>query len=199
MLIPSPDPDRAEPKSLVTDGMSLRSDLSLFAGSAAARHRLDTARGPVTIRPVTPLDADRVARFVRRLSPTARFRRFHSAVNALNARQLAGIVDVDHRGRETLLAIAGSRVVGMAQFIQTSEPDTVEVAVVVADRWQRQGLGRHLLDGAIAAAGRCGHRTVTAYAQAENRAILQLIRSGPLPAHMDAVGSIVEITIPLSA
>lgn len=200
MLIPSPDPkDRPEPKSLVGEGMGLRSDASLFQGPATARREVTTARGPVVIRPVTPLDADAVATFVRRLSPTARFRRFHSPVHALSPRQLEGIVDVDHRGRETLLALRGRRVVGMSQFIETRDPEVVEVAIVVADRWQRMGLGRLLLDAAITAAGRCGHTTVTAYAQAENRAILQLIRSGSLPTRMETVGSIVEITIALPA
>ena len=203
MLMPLSAPPPASPVSLPDDGMPLAGGPALFDVPAARRHVVPTARGPVLQRPVTPLDTHAVDRFVRGLSPTSRFRRFHSAVHRLTDRQLAGVVDVDHRGRETLLAVAGSgaaaRVVGMGQYlVQSQSADSVDLAVVVDDEWQRLGLGRLLLEATVDAARESGFRTATAYVQAENRAMLTLLRGTRLPMARSNEGAIVEVLIDLT-
>lgn len=196
---PASAPPGPSPRSLADDGMPLVGAASLFEGSWTRRRVLTTGHGPVVIRAATPLDTSPVDHFVRTLSPTARFRRFHSAVNRLTDRQLAGLVDVDHRDRETLLAVSGRTVVGMGQYlVQTHPKDSVDLAVVVADDWQRLGLGRELLSATVEAASANGFRTATAYVQAENRAMLSLLRGVPMPMVSANEGSVVEVLIDLS-
>ena len=196
---PSAAASPSRPRSLADDGMPLVGASSLFEGSWARRRVVATSKGPVVIRAATPLDTASVDHFVRALSPTARFRRFHSAVTRLTDRQLAGLVDVDHHDRETLLAVSGRVVVGMGQYLaQTHPKDSVDLAVVVADDWQREGLGRELLIATCEAASATGFRTATAYVQAENRAMLSLLRGVPMPMVSTNEGSVVEVLLDLS-
>ncbi|WP_370324655.1 N-acetyltransferase family protein [Euzebya sp.] len=176
----------------------LSTSAGLFAGSAAPRLDLATARGQVLVRPVSPLDADRVDAFVAGLSAASRFRRFNTGVHRLSPSQLAAIVDVDHRGRETLVGVAGRRVVGLVQSIELpADPTAVDIAVVVDDAWQGHGLGRLLLQAIAAAAQATGHGTALVMVQADNGAVLHLIRSSGLPTASQRQGASVDITIQL--
>jgi GNAT superfamily N-acetyltransferase len=186
------------PVALPEGGSPVTSGPGLLHRPAGRRREVGTARGTVLLRPASPLDARGVDRLVRGLSTTSSVRRFHSPVRALTPRQLAGIVDVDHRDRETLLALDRREVIGMAQFIAVpSGSRAVEVALVVADRWQRAGLGRILLAEVLAAAAAGGHTMATALVQADNRPMLELIRTAGLPVTHHRSGTTVELLIDL--
>ena len=104
------------------------------------RHR---AR-PLTLRPILPQDADLLARLMDGLAPTTRRNRFHGAVK-LSPSHLRRMSTIDYRHQ---LAVVVSTVVeGSEQLIADAryvvEPDGhgAEFALVVADRWQGQGVG----------------------------------------------------------
>lgn len=129
-----------------------------------------------SVRPVLPSDAAAVQTLIAHLSPHSRYRRFHGPIQRLSSRQLAGFVDVDHHERETLLAATADRVVGIGQYIGIS-PQTVEVAVVVADVHQRRGVGGVLAGQLQAAAREAGFRMAQAVVLAENRAGLRFVNT----------------------
>src|SRR5207245_4362935 len=96
-----------------------------------------------------------------RLSPTSRYRRFLSAKDHLTDREWRYFTEVDGINHFALGAVRHAdgqeEGLGVARFIRLIDRPTVaEPAVVVADPWQRKGLGRLLLARLVAAASERG-------------------------------------------
>lgn len=106
---------------------------------------------PVVARPITPADADALARFVRTLSPLSRLRRFHLPLTeaspdllellARPASATTFALGVTPLGEDAAPIIAEARYAAD----ESSAPAQREFALAVADDWQHQGLGRLLL------------------------------------------------------
>ena len=111
------------------------------------RLRLRNERS-VRVRPVRPADAETIQEFVRRLSVTSRRLRFFAAIRELAPAMLARLTESAEHG-QVLLAEAHDgntcRMVAMAQYAPGHYDRICELALVVADAWQRLGLGRALM------------------------------------------------------
>jgi GNAT superfamily N-acetyltransferase len=102
----------------------------------------------IEIRPLTGADKTGLAAGFERLSPLSRYRRFFTVTPELTAKQLAYLTEIDHHDHEALVAIepATNHGLGVARYVRSPEhPAEAEVAVAVADDWQRRGLGTLLL------------------------------------------------------
>src|SRR5829696_1288986 len=99
----------------------------------------------VSIRPIEPGDRQALVDAFHRLSPETRYRRFFGPVKELPPRVVDQLTQVDHDDHEALVALddAGA-IVAVARYVRTA-PGEAEPAVVVADDWQRRGLGGRLL------------------------------------------------------
>jgi GNAT superfamily N-acetyltransferase len=102
----------------------------------------------ITLRIVNESDGDRIQAFVRGLSVRSRYRRYFYPVHELPPEQLERALNADSSREVTLLATAKEKgkeiVIGMAQYVVTGE-SRGEFAVVVADAWQGNGIGKSLL------------------------------------------------------
>lgn len=143
----------------------------------------------VAVRPIRRTDAPALAEGVARLSEQSRHRRFHSPMPRLSERMLDYLTDIDHHDHEALVAlpIGSTEIVGVARFIRwAGTPDSAEMAVVVADDWQRRGLGAMLLRALAQRANEVGVDHFTAEILAENSAVLELVgRLGPTETSQD--------------
>jgi GNAT superfamily N-acetyltransferase/AcrR family transcriptional regulator len=149
------------------------------AGEGGFGWRESTRLGrPVTIRLARPWDAESVAEMHARCSEETRFERYFAPVSDWREDQLRRIAG-GHRGA-TLVAIADDgRIVGLGNVFpdRPESTGTAEIAVIVEDDWQGQGLGRSLLDHLIELAGRLGFEAVTALVLATNSTMLSLLES----------------------
>jgi acetyltransferase len=128
------------------------------------------------VRPVRPADAPLVQQFVRELSPQSRRNRFFAPVRELSPVQLERMTRFDGATGFGLVALAGAdggQIVGIAQHA-VCEPPFAELAVVVADDWQRQGLGERLVALLLAHAARTGIAAIQGVIMAANRPMLAL-------------------------
>ena len=120
-----------------------------------------------------PSDGDKVARLFGRLSAESLYRRFFSPI--------------------------GGEIVGVAQYARSKGRSEADLAIVVADAWQRQGIGTRLV---AALADRAMSQGITAFAvdvQGDNHASIRLLRRvapGIRLAFSEGVG---EGSFPLSA
>ena len=134
---------------------------------------------PVLLRPVLPKDGPGLARFVGGLSRASRQARFPGSAEALSSAQLDQLTDLDfdhHVGCViTVPDEGGERIIGEACFMFDGNSGCADIALVVADAWQRHGIGTQAVLGLARAAARRGLRWLRADVPAHDRAALSLL------------------------
>jgi len=149
-------------------------------GAGAAPSRPPRAAGPSPrplVRPAGAEDADPTRAFLAGLSLESSYRRFFTGVGRPSDRLVRRLVDVDHDRREALVAVAGAEIVGLADYaLIAGRADVAEFGVVVADGWQRRGLGPRLVGELLAVAGDRGVVAMRAHTLADNARVARLLR-----------------------
>ena len=145
-------------------------------GRAAA-----TAWRPAIVEVTGCAERRLVARLAARSSPAALSARFfrpvrHAADLPL-LRLLLGPAD-----GTAFLAMDGGRPVGLLNLAPNAAGE-VEIALLVADAWQRRGIARALLEYALVDP-RWAHRDLYATVRPENTAVLTLLRTLPRAVHL---------------
>ena len=133
----------------------------------------------VRLRPIRPDDAPRLSTLYDRLSADTAYQRFFTVLRRLPPDWAQVFATVDYHDRLALVAErdAGGEpeLVGVGRYESGGPGDTPEVAFVVQDAWQGQGLGRLLLQELLAAAAARGFRRFRAYVLADNARMLDLL------------------------
>jgi acetyltransferase len=144
---------------------------------------VDTSSLPpgILIRPIEPEDLERLEQFYAGLSPDSLQARFHGAVRGVGEPAARTFCGPDHLHREGLVAVwdgPGDEdpIVAHVCLEPTGSGD-LELAVAVADGWQRHGIGRAIVEVAIRWAETHGFERVRASVRWSNPAILALLRS----------------------
>lgn len=133
----------------------------------------------VLVRSVEPCDADELAARYQSLSETSAYQRFFTVMPRLSDQQVRFFTEVDHRDHEALGAVETEtgQGVGIARFIRSdSEPNSAELAIVVADAWQGRGVGFQLLRALLRRAREEDVTTISAEVLTDNHALLALLR-----------------------
>jgi acetyltransferase len=155
--------------------------------------------GDVSIRPAAGADADMLRRFLADLSAQTAYRRFFTGLGPVPSRLLARLLPQDDQ-QEALVAVHDGEIVAHAICARLPGRDDVgELAVVVADAWQRRGLGPRLVDAVLAAARCHGVRSIGFTVLADNRPANRLaLRRWP-QAHPVLEEGVYEYRVPLYA
>jgi ribosomal protein S18 acetylase RimI-like enzyme len=131
------------------------------------------------IRPLGLADRDALAAAFERLSPRSRFRRFLGPKNALSARELTYLVDIDHVTHEAMVAaepLTGT-LIGVARYaINAGTGDSADLAVVVTDAWQGRGVGTALTRRVVERARANGFEHLTGETLSDNEPARALLR-----------------------
>ncbi len=127
------------------------------------------------VRPITPLDADRLVSFHSRLSAETIYFRFFAPYPELTERDIQRFVTVDYEERVALVATEGGAIIAVARYDRVDSRDA-EVAFVVRDDHQGRGLGAVLLEHLAAAAWERGLRRFVAEVLPNNRRMLATFR-----------------------
>src|SRR5579859_197941 len=140
--------------------------------------QLTIAGNVVTIRPIRITDADMEAAFIRGLSPQTKRYRFLGGVKELSAGEISRLCDID--GKHSMAFVATIRddgretEVGVSRYAPDSSADVREIAVTVADEWQRKGLGTMLMKRLIKSARDNGVKHLYSIDLADNAAMRAL-------------------------
>jgi acetyltransferase len=138
------------------------------------------------IRPITPDDKPLLVAGLRALSPESAMKRFLSPKVSFSKAELRYLTEVDQHDHIAYVALEDDVLVAVARCVRTG-PDVADVAIVVGDPWQGQGLGRRLL---TLLAERAAEEGITRFAgtmMADNQGALRLMRSFELPLERDVV------------
>jgi GNAT superfamily N-acetyltransferase len=129
----------------------------------------------VLIRQLRIDDRERETDFLRRLSPQTQRLRFLGEFREPNPALIDQMMTVDGDRSAAFVAFLHDdgtlREIGISRYGATSEPDTCECAVTVADAWQRRGLGTILMRHLMEMAGRHGFRRMISLDAASNEAM----------------------------
>ena len=135
----------------------------------------------VEIRHIQPDDKARLAVAHGRLSEETIRRRFLAAKPHFSAAELRYLTEVDgvrHVALVAVLADDPDTLIAVGRYVVLPDaPDTAELAVVVGDPFQGQGLGRRLTELLADEARERGVRRFAATMLADNRAALRLMQT----------------------
>lgn len=135
---------------------------------------------PVTVRPISAMDFALEREFVDGLSAATGYQRLMST-RRLSDDEIRRFTDIDPAREVALVAVTltdgRERQVGVARYVKDERiPGDAEFAIVLADDWQRCGLGTRLLGCLIDAAKSGGIRRLVATTQSANAGMLALAR-----------------------
>jgi len=146
-------------------------------------------RRRVTIRDIAPQDAPLLVGLFDRLSTETRYLRFHSLMSNLTPKQkqvMARELSVlDPARAAALVALAqeeqGESAVAVARFSSQQDPREADVAIVVRDDYQKDGLGTHLIRRIAERGRRMGFRRFRSVMLSTNLAVPRLLARAELP------------------
>jgi GNAT superfamily N-acetyltransferase len=167
--------------------------------------RYQLPSGPrVLIRPIEPGDKDRLVTGLRRLSDESIRKRFLAAKPRFSSAELRYLTEVDGFNHIALVAVLEDHpntLVAVARCVRLPDrPATAEMAIVVGDPWQNQGLGRALATALADAARATGIRRFAATMLGDNAAARRLMRTFALRLEEGHVsGGVREVLVELAA
>lgn len=158
----------------------------------------------VRIRPIRPADKRALQAFLGALGEESVRRRFLVSRQGFTTAELEYFTEVDGVDHIALIAEPPDdpgRILGVARCVRLrGEPDTAELAFVVADDAQGRGLGRRLTELLADRARAAGIRRFSATMLGENRAARGLVRTISDRVASDTVGDGVrELLVELAA
>lgn len=111
--------------------------------------------GGVEIRPIRPEDEPKIAEFHRSLSEQSVYRRYFSMMpleTRVRHERLMRICCIDYDRQMALIAqtVPGGKIVGVGRLTKLPVRNEADLAAVVSDAFQRQGIGRALVERLIA-------------------------------------------------
>lgn len=130
------------------------------------------------IQKISPKDLERERRFFYRLTPLSKRMRFMAAVGEPSEAQLRRLVSPDPDKELALAWVIDGEFAAVVRYaILDPVERNAEYAIVVADQFQSQGIGKTLSLALIQAAREAGVRSLQAECYADNAPVLALFRS----------------------
>ncbi len=134
----------------------------------------------LTIRPIRPEDAEIEQAFVRGLSVESKYFRFMDALQELSQNMLVRFTQIDYDREMALIAVleqdGREQELGVCRYVVSTDGQSCEFALVVADEWQNKGIGNKLMNCLFDAARAKGIKVMEGEVLAANRSMLELVR-----------------------
>jgi GNAT superfamily N-acetyltransferase len=150
------------------------------------------------VRPIEAADADALVALHARLSADTIYRRYFGVRPHLSPAEVERFTRVDGRTRFALVALQAADLVAVARYEGRPGDRSAELAVVVDDALQHQGVGRLMLERLVDVAREAGIESLVADVLAGNAAMLALLRTLGLPRRTETDGDTVTVLVDLS-
>ena len=149
------------------------------------------------LRPIRSEDSDLLVRFHRGLSPDSIYRRYFSLHPELSDAEVRHLTQVDYVDRFAFIVESGDALVGVGRFDRIPGTTEAEVAFIVADKFQHQGVGLLLLDHLADEAWSLGVATFTAETQSDNRSMMGVFKASGFPVTSTFEGDVITARFPI--
>ncbi|WP_029408193.1 bifunctional acetate--CoA ligase family protein/GNAT family N-acetyltransferase [Thiomicrorhabdus sp. Milos-T2] len=158
----------------------------------------------LTIRPIRPEDAELEIDFVRNLSERSRYLRFMHSLQALSPKMLSRFTQIDYDREMAFIATTqdkqGNNIeIGVTRYTTNPDGKSCEMAVVVRDDYQHQGVASALLASLIQHAKAKGLQQMMGEVLSENSSMIELVKKHNFSVkHMEGDSTVVEIELNLN-
>ena len=134
----------------------------------------------LTLRHIAPTDAAREQAFVHGLSPQSSYLRFHGTIKDLSKKDLKKFTEPDSRNAVALIVVrsgeTGEEEIGVARYVIDPDGANCEFAIVVADEWQKRGIGTRLMNALISHLQVSGVKQISGFVLKCNSAMLKFVK-----------------------
>jgi GNAT superfamily N-acetyltransferase len=155
----------------------------------------------IGIRALRPDDKDGLVEAVDHASEQSLYRRFFGAKRHFTETEVRFFLNVDFIHHVALVAVAQEdgqpTIVGGGRYV-VGAPDTAEVAFMVVDRYQGQGIGAVLMRHLSLIAREAGLRELIAEVLSSNKAMLKVFERSGLPLSAKTENAITHVSLRLS-
>lgn len=159
---------------------------------------VETRDGSVLhLRPIRQDDGVRLMEFHEHLSPESVYRRFFFAHPVLPPTEVHRFTHVDYVDRLALVVELAGRLLGIGRYERLGESPEAEVAFVVADEYQHQGIGTILLDHLADAAVGNGITRFSAQTLANNQAMLDVFTGSGFDVSVERDDGTIRVRFPI--
>ncbi|HWC33528.1 MAG TPA: GNAT family N-acetyltransferase [Mycobacteriales bacterium] len=153
----------------------------------------------VEIRQLVPDDLAELEALYGRLSKEAMRMRFFSYSQQVGQQDIKRMMRRTGRDQLSLVAVDGSRIIGVATLARSGAADRAEFALIVDDERHGQGIGTLLIEHVIAAARRLGYARLHADVLSDNAEMLHVLRDLGAAPKMRASSGVVDVDFVLPA
>ncbi|MGH7143731.1 MAG: GNAT family N-acetyltransferase [Planctomycetota bacterium] len=156
----------------------------------------------VRFRVIQPTDEEMMREFFYALSPETVYHRFFSTLKALPHEKLKEFVNISYATDMSLVGVVTEDerevIVAVGRYALDLSTNAAEVAFVVADAWQGQGLGSYMFKQLMGIAQKRGIVRFTADVLADNAAMLHVFHKySPTPIQSVLDGGIYQLSFSL--
>ena len=134
----------------------------------------------LTLRHIAPTDAAREQAFVHGLSPQSSYLRFHGTIKDLSKKDLEKFTNPDSRNAVALIVLrsgeTGEEEIGVARYVIDPDGANCEFAIVVADAWQKRGIGTRLMNALIRHLQASGVKQISGTVLKSNSAMRKFVK-----------------------
>ncbi len=153
----------------------------------------------VLVRPIRPDDEPKVREMFYKFSEQTVFLRYHGQLKSMPHNKLQVFCNIDYDTEMALVGVVGdeerSQIIGVGRYMTDPGKRTAEMAFVVGDDWQRQGLGTYLFQRLIEIGRSEGIRTFTADVLSENSGMLKIFHRSGMNVETSTDEGVVHVTM----
>lgn len=143
----------------------------------------------LTVRPADRADLDAVRAMHERCSATSRYRRYLSGAAVPSNAALRRLL------RDATVVAYGTEIVAMATL--SADGTEAELGLLVADGWQRKGIGAALARRALRIARLAGREAVHVHTHADNSPMIRTMHRLGVPLRPETDGPILTLSVPV--
>lgn len=155
----------------------------------------------VFLRPIQRSDVDRLLGLARRFSRETMYLRFHHVVTKMSREEAIRFCTIDYDHTFALVVTVGEgdseKLLAVARYYRLPREDAAEFAIVVADKYQKQGIGTHLMKELTAAAKIGGIRFLRGEVLVENKDMMHIIKSCGFQVSEELEEDVYQVTLDL--
>lgn len=133
----------------------------------------------VQLRPIHPLDTDEAESFRGKLSPESIYDRFLGYIPKISKQLVDRLINIDYLNEMAIVAIVNTgkeREVIAVGRIASDDALAADFAIIIADNWQRKGLGKILTGYLVDVAREMEFEKIYATIFSRNTGMLEILR-----------------------